>query len=97
MGLTWCIRHDAQCVRVLHLGGDSTGHSDTDLANLDAALVAALMLTTLLPNFPALRDVDSAILRFFIAWARFRSARNCGPNGIEPSNGKTERIPALST
>ena len=65
MGLTWCIRHNVAIVRVLHLGGDSTGHSDTDLANLDAALVAALMLTTLLPNFPALRDVDSAILRFF--------------------------------
>jgi hypothetical protein len=63
MGLTWCIRQNAAIVHVLHFG--DTGHADNDLASLDAALVAALMLTTLLPNFPALRDVDSSILRFF--------------------------------
>jgi hypothetical protein len=56
-------------VRVLHFGDSGhlgeAGHSDGEIANLDAALVAALMLTTLLPNFPLLRDVDSSILRFF--------------------------------
>jgi hypothetical protein len=63
MLLTWGMRQNAGLVHVLHFG--DTGHSDSDVANLDAALVAALMLTTLLPTFPMLRDIDSAILRFF--------------------------------
>jgi hypothetical protein len=35
------------------------------LKGLDAPLVAALVLTTLLPSVPVLRDIDSALLRFF--------------------------------
>ena len=61
--LTLGIHQNAGLVHMLHFG--DTGHSDNEVANLDAALVAALMLTTLLPNFPMLRDLDSAILRFF--------------------------------
>lgn len=33
--------------------------------HLDVSLVAALILTTLLPSVPVLRDVDAAMLRFF--------------------------------
>jgi hypothetical protein len=36
-----------------------------DASGLNASLVAALVLTTLLPTVPALRELDAALLRFF--------------------------------
>lgn len=39
--------------------------SPDQFKGLDAPLVAALILTTLLPSVPVLRDVDAAMLRFF--------------------------------
>ena len=47
----------------LHFG--SSESIPGDLNGLDAALVAALVLTTLLPSFPVLRDFDAKMLRFF--------------------------------
>lgn len=63
MLLAWAVRHNSSLVRVLEMGGGA--QSGADVSNLDAALVAALMLTTLLPSFPVLRDIDAGILRFF--------------------------------
>jgi hypothetical protein len=63
MLLAWAVRHNSSLVRVLQMG--HAGQSTADVSNLDAALVAALMLTTLLPSFPVLRDIDAGILRFF--------------------------------
>ena len=63
MLLSWAVRHNASLVGVLQMGSATQGGAD--VSNLDAALVAALMLTTLLPSFPVLRDIDAGILRFF--------------------------------
>ena len=63
MLLAWGIRQNSALVRALHFGAKET--LGDDIGSLDAALVAALMMTTLLPNFPMLRDFDSSILRFF--------------------------------
>ena len=63
MLLAWAVQHNSSLVRALQMG--STTQGGADVTNLDAALVAALMLTTLLPNFPVLRDIDAGILRFF--------------------------------
>ena len=63
MLLAWAVRHNSSLVRVLQIGNGA--QSQADVSDLDAALVAALMLTTLLPSFPVLRDIDAGILRFF--------------------------------
>ena len=63
MLLSWAVRHNASLVGVLQMGSATQGGAD--VSNLDAALVAALMLTMLLPSFPVLRDIDAGILRFF--------------------------------
>jgi hypothetical protein len=63
MLLAWAVRNNSSIVRVLQISNASQGAAD--VSNLDAALVAALMLTTLLPSFPVLRDIDARILRFF--------------------------------
>jgi hypothetical protein len=63
MLLAWAVRHNSSLVRVLQMG--NAAQSAADVSNLDGALVAALMLTTLLPSFPVLRDIDAGILRFF--------------------------------
>jgi hypothetical protein len=71
MLLTWGLHQNPKFIHMLAQFGGAGGADDPandlqdKLADFDAALVAALMLTTLLPNFPVLRDIDSSILRFF--------------------------------
>jgi hypothetical protein len=57
--LTWAFAESPHTLDFL-----TYGHKP-DMNGLNAALVAALVLTTLLPTVPALRDLDTALLRFF--------------------------------
>jgi hypothetical protein len=63
MLMTWAFTHKILPLSVLHFG--SNGPIPDNLNSLDAALVAALLLTSLLPSFPVVRDFDAAMLRFF--------------------------------
>ena len=63
MGLSWALRQQPTILNVIHSGA-STALPD-NLRGLDAALVSALVLTTLLPSFPVIRDVDKRMLTFF--------------------------------
>jgi hypothetical protein len=63
MGLSWMLRNQPAVLDVIHTG--SEGAIPDDLKGLDAALVAALILTTLLPSFPVVRDIDRGMLSFF--------------------------------
>ncbi len=63
MLVTWLLEQNPAWFGVLHFG--SSESVPDKLNGLDAPLVAALMLTTLLPSFPVLRDFDRAMLRFF--------------------------------
>jgi hypothetical protein len=61
MFLSWILAHKPALLGVLY----SPSPIPEELQRLDAPLVAALILTTLLPSVPILRDVDAAVLRFF--------------------------------
>ncbi len=61
MILSWILAHKPELLGVLY----SPSPIPQELKSLDAPLVAALVLTTLLPSVPVLRDIDSAMLRFF--------------------------------
>jgi hypothetical protein len=61
MFLSWILAHKPALLGLLY----SPNPIPEELKGLDAPLVAALVLTTLLPSVPVLRDVDSAMLRFF--------------------------------
>lgn len=61
MFLSWILAHKPALLGVLY----SAGPIPEELKRLDAPLVAALVLTTLLPSVPILRDIDAAMLRFF--------------------------------
>jgi hypothetical protein len=61
MILSWIFAHHPELLRILYYPSPIP----EELKNLDAPLVAALALTTLLPSVPVLRDFDSAMLRFF--------------------------------
>ena len=61
MVLSWIFAHRPDLLRILYYPGPIP----EELKNLDAPLVAALVLTTLLPSVPVVRDFDSAMLRFF--------------------------------
>jgi hypothetical protein len=63
MLLAWLLSQHPALLTVLHSG--SSESIPEKLNGLDAALVAALALTTLLPTFPVLRDFDACMLRFF--------------------------------
>lgn len=63
MLMTWAFTQKILPLSVLHFG--SNGPIPDNLNSLDAALVAALLLTSLLPSFPVVRDFDGAMLRFF--------------------------------
>ncbi len=63
MLMTWAFTQKIIPPALLHFGSSAT--IPDDLNSLDAALVAALVLTTLLPSFPVVRDFDGAMLRFF--------------------------------
>ncbi|MBR0854155.1 hypothetical protein [Bradyrhizobium liaoningense] len=61
MFLSWTLAHKPALLGMLY----SAGPVPDELKSLDAPLVAALILTTLLPSVPVLRDIDCAMLRFF--------------------------------
>lgn len=61
MFLSWILAHKPALLGILY----SPSPIPEELKSLDAPLVAALILTTLLPSVPVLRDFDSAMLRFF--------------------------------
>ena len=61
MFLSWILAHKPALLSILY----SPSPIPEELKSLDAPLVAALVLTTLLPSVPVLRDIDSAMLRFF--------------------------------
>ena len=61
--LAWVLGRNPDVLGLLHTG--SSESLSGDLKSLVAALVAALMLTTLLPSFPVLRDFDAKLLKFF--------------------------------
>lgn len=60
-GVTLAIEQNPEWLSILH--PESTG--GTSLDGMEAPLVAALMLTTLLPSVPILHDVDGKILALF--------------------------------
>ena len=60
MLLSWTVAHKPVFLRILY-----PDDIPENLKGLDAPLVAALVLTTLLPSVPLLRDIDTAMLRFF--------------------------------
>ncbi|MCK1400730.1 hypothetical protein IVB45_12640 [Bradyrhizobium sp. 4] len=61
MFLSWTLAHKPELLGLLY----SPSPIPEGLKSLDAPLVAALILTTLLPSVPVLRDIDGAMLRFF--------------------------------
>ena len=61
MFLSWILAHKPALLGILY----SPSPIPEELKGLDAPLVAALVLTTLLPSVPVLRDINSALLRFF--------------------------------
>jgi len=63
MLLAWALGRNPDMLGLLHSGSQEA--LSNDIKSLDAALVAALMLTTLLPSFPVLRDFDARMLKFF--------------------------------
>jgi hypothetical protein len=61
--LTWVLGSRPGLLGFLHTG--SSAALPDELSGLDASLVAALALTTLLPSFPILRDFDAKMLSLF--------------------------------
>jgi hypothetical protein len=62
LGLTWAIGKNP---KVLELLRKETGNPLPELNGIEVPLVAALIMTTLLPAFPGLRELDARILRIF--------------------------------
>ena len=60
--LTWAFERNPRLFEMLATGAAAPL---PDLKGVDTPLVAALVMTTLLPAFPGLRDVDARILRAF--------------------------------
>lgn len=61
--MAWVLKSNPGLLEVFQTG--SEGQVDKSFTGLDAPVVAALMLTTLLPTFPVLRDLDAKMLSFF--------------------------------
>ena len=61
--MAWALKANPAVLEWLHMGSD--GQATAKVSGLDAPIVAALMLTTLLPTFPFLRDFDAKMLAFF--------------------------------
>ncbi len=62
--LTWVLeQQQTGILALLRIG--ATGVDDPKVSGLEAPLLAALMLTTLLPSFPILRDLDAKMLATF--------------------------------
>jgi hypothetical protein len=62
-GLAWLIGQNPRILGFLHTGAAAA--LPDELRGLDNALIAALVLTTLLPHFPVLRELDQRMLRLF--------------------------------
>jgi putative flippase GtrA len=60
--LTWAIEKNPKLLELLLAGA---ANAVPDLGGVDIPLVAALIMTTLLPAFPGLREVDARILHLF--------------------------------
>jgi hypothetical protein len=63
MLLTWLLLKNPEALTFLHFGGSAA--LPGDVTKLAAPLIVALAMTTLLPSFPMLRDVDAQLLRIF--------------------------------
>ncbi len=61
--LTWLLVTNPQALGFLHFGG--SGQLPGEVTQLAAPLIVALAMTTLLPSFPMLREVDAKLLRLF--------------------------------
>jgi len=62
--LTWVLEQkQTGILTFLRIG--ASGVNDPQVSGLEAPLLAALMLTTLLPSFPILRDLDTKMLATF--------------------------------
>jgi len=61
--LTWLLVQNPQAMGFLHVGASAPLPSE--VTQLAAPLIVALAMTTLLPSFPMLREVDARLLRIF--------------------------------
>jgi hypothetical protein len=61
--LTWLLIQNPQALNFLHVG--AAAPLPVEVAQLAAPLIVALAMTTLLPSFPMLREVDAKLLRIF--------------------------------
>jgi hypothetical protein len=61
--LTWLLLKNPQALGFLHFGASAS--LSGEVTQLAAPLIVALAMTTLLPSFPMLSDVDAKLLRIF--------------------------------
>lgn len=61
--ITWLVKDNPDAINWLHMGAE--GSVSKEVSGFDAPAIGALMLTTLLPSFPFLRDFDAGMLSFF--------------------------------
>jgi hypothetical protein len=61
--LTWLLLENPQALGFLHFGASAS--LPPEVAQLAAPLIVTLALTTLLPSFPMLREIDAKLLRIF--------------------------------
>ena len=61
--ITWLVKDNPNAINWLHMGAE--GSVGKQVSGFDAPAIGALMLTTLLPSFPFLRDFDAGMLSFF--------------------------------
>lgn len=92
--MTWALTENPGILEWLHMG--SEGQGAEAVSGLDAPVVAALMLTTLLPTFPFLRDLDAKMLFFFhrmgaIPFNALRWAQRLGSVDFTVTDARMER------
>src|SRR5262249_18765270 len=61
--LTWLLVKNPQTIGFLHFGASEA--LSGEVTKLATPLIVALAMTTLLPSFPVLRDIDAKLLRLF--------------------------------
>jgi hypothetical protein len=61
--LTWLLLTNPEALEFLHFG--AAEHLPPEVSKFAAPLIIALAMTTLLPSFPMLRELDAKLLRFF--------------------------------
>ena len=92
--MAWVLKENPGLLEVFHTGSD--GQVNEKVTGLDAPIVAALMLTTLLPTFPVLRDLDARMLSFFhrmgaIPFNALRWSQRLGCDGFTVTDSGLER------